>query len=551
VPDAMTSPSTDLAFMTIAEVARRIEKKELSPVELTTALIRRAEALDPQLDAFLLPTPERALDQARAAEREIAAGRYRGAMHGIPFGLKDIYATAGIRTTGHSRTCIDTVPDFDATTVAKLYKAGAVLMGKLATHEFAHGGPSFDLPWPPARNPWNRDHFTGGSSSGSGAAVAAGFVPAALGSDTGGSIRGPAALCGIVGLKPTYGLVSRCGVYTNSFSFDHAGPMTWTVEDCAILLQAIAGRDPKDPASASHPVPDYRAALTGDIRGLRIGVVRHLHEDDCPVTAEVAAALEEALRVLRSLGATLDEVRLRPAQDYYDVKVTIAESELLAVHDEALRTRPGDFGEDFLGRVLPAVLISARDYVQAQRERRRILAEMAPVYADYDVLVTATTGGPAPRLDAWRTIEFWRRPSLTTPFNVTGGPALAQCIGFSRSGLPLSMQVVGRPFAETTVLRVAHAYEQATEWRARRPSLDPTASFSTELPPIPDPPPADIDAATRDRAASACRTAGLTLTDRQFAFVCAAAPYVEAMTGRLYRQRHWAEEPANILQFGG
>ena len=551
MPDAMTSPSTDLAFMTIAEVARRIEKKELSPVELTTALIRRAEALDPQLDAFLLPTPERALDQARAAEREIAAGRYRGAMHGIPFGLKDIYATAGIRTTGHSRTCIDTVPDFDATTVAKLYKAGAVLMGKLATHEFAHGGPSFDLPWPPARNPWNRDHFTGGSSSGSGAAVAAGFVPAALGSDTGGSIRGPAALCGIVGLKPTYGLVSRCGVYTNSFGFDHAGPMTWTVEDCAILLQAIAGRDPKDPASASHPVPDCRAALTGDIRGLRIGVVRHLHEDDCPVTAEVAAALEEALRVLRSLGATLEEVRLRPAQDYYDVKVTIAESELLAVHDEAVRTRPGDFGEDFLGRVLPAVLISARDYVQAQRERRRILAEMAPVYADYDVLVTATAGGPAPRLDAWRTIEFWRRPSLTTPFNVTGGPALAQCIGFSRSGLPLSMQVVGRPFAETTVLRVAHAYEQATEWRARRPSLDPTASFSTELPPIPDPPPADIDAATRDRAASACRTAGLTLTDRQFAFVCAAAPYVEAMTGRLYRQRHWAEEPANILQFGG
>ena len=551
MPDAMTSPSTDLAFMTIAEMARRIEKKELSPVELTTALIRRAAALDPQLDAFLLPTVDRALDQARTAEREIAAGQYRGAMHGIPFGLKDIYATAGIRTTGHSRTCIDTVPDFDATTVAKLYKAGAVLMGKLATHEFAHGGPSFDLPWPPARNPWNRDHFTGGSSSGSGAAVAAGFVPAALGSDTGGSIRGPAALCGIVGLKPTYGLVSRYGVYTNSFSFDHAGPMTWTVEDCAILLQAIAGHDPKDPASASHPAPDYRAALTGDIRGLRIGVVRHLHEDDCPVTAEVAGALEEAFRVLGSLGATLGEVRLRPARDYYDVKVTIAESELLAVHEPALRTRPADFGEDFLGRVLPAVLIGACDYVQAQRERRRILAEMAPVYADFDVLVTATAGGPAPRLDAWRTIEFWKRPSLTTPFNVTGGPALAQCIGFSDSGLPLSMQLVGRPFAETTVLRVAHAYEQATGWRARRPSLDPTASFSTELPPIPDPPPADIDAAARYRAATACRSAGLTLTDRQFAFVCAAAPYVEAMTGRLCRRRHWAEEPANIFRFGG
>ncbi len=399
MPDDMTSPSTELGFMTIAEEARRIERKELSPVELTKALIHRAEALDPQLNAFLLPTPERALDQARAAERDIAAGRYRGPMHGVPFALKDIYATSGIRTTGHSRTCIDTVPDFDATTVAKLYQAGAVLTGKLATHEFAHAGPSFDLPWPPARNPWNRDHFTGGSSSGSGAAIAAGLVPAALGSDTGGSIRGPAALCGIVGLKPTYGLVSRYGVYTNSFSFDHAGPMTWTVEDCAILLQAITGHDPCDPASASQPIPDYRSALTGDIRGLRIGVVRHLHEDDCPVSAEVAAALEAAFGVLRSLGAELGEARLRPAQDYYDVKVTIAESELLAVHEAALRTRPGDFGEDFLGRVLPAVLIGARDYVQAQRERRRILAETKPVYDKFDVLVTATAGGPAPRLE--------------------------------------------------------------------------------------------------------------------------------------------------------
>lgn len=549
MPDEMTSPSTDLAFMTIAEAARRIETKELSPVELTQALVRRAEALDPQLNAYLLPTFERALDQARTAEREITGGGYRGPMHGIPFGLKDIYATAGIRTTAHSKICIDTVPATDATTVRRLYDAGAILNGKLATHEFAHGGPSFDLPWPPARNPWNRRHFTGGSSSGSGAAVAAGLVPAALGSDTGGSIRGPAALCGIVGLKPTYGLVSRCGVYANSYSFDHAGPMTWTVEDCAILLRAIAGHDPLDPASATRPVPDYQKALTGDIKGLRIGVVRHLHEEDCPVTAETGAALEAAFTVLRSLGATLGEVRLRPAQDYYDVKVTIAESELLAVHEQALRTRPGEFGEDFLGRVLPAVLISARDYVQAQRERRCILAEMAPVYDKFDVLVTATAGGPAPLLGAWRTIEFWRRPSLTTPFNVTGGPALAQCIGFGAAGLPLSMQIVGRPFDDATVLRVAHAYEAATPWRARRPQLDPAATFSVELPPIPDPQPADVSAAIRDRAATACVAAGLTLTDRQFEMVCAAAPYVEAMTGRLYRERSWTEEPANIFKF--
>jgi aspartyl-tRNA(Asn)/glutamyl-tRNA(Gln) amidotransferase subunit A len=540
----------ELAFLTIAEAARLIEQKRLSPVELTTALIRRTEALDPQLNAYLLPTADRALDQARQAEQEIIAAGYRGPMHGIPFGLKDIYSTAGIRTTGHSRICLDTVPSADATTVRKLYEAGAVLTGKLATHEFAHGGPSFDLPWPPARNPWNREHFTGGSSSGSGAAVAAGFVPAALGSDTGGSIRGPAALCGIVGLKPTYGLVSRYGVYANSFSFDHAGPMTWTVEDCAIVLQAIAGPDPEDPASATRPVPNYRAALSGDIRGLRIGVVRHLHEDDCAVTSEESTALEEAFAVLRSLGATLGDVRLRPAQDYYDVKVTIAESELLAVHEHPLRTRPGDFGEDFLGRVLPALLISGRDYVQAQRERRRMLAEMAPVYANYDVLVTATAGAPAPRLGTWRTIEFWKRASLTTPFNVTGGPALAQCIGFAGNGLPLSMQVVGRPFDDATVLRVAHAYEKATPWRARRPHLDPDAEFSTVLPPVPDPEPAQIDPATRDRVAVNCRAAGLTLSDRQFDMACAAAPHVIAMTGRLYRNRAYSEEPANIFRFG-
>jgi aspartyl-tRNA(Asn)/glutamyl-tRNA(Gln) amidotransferase subunit A len=541
----------ELAFLTIAEAARLIEQKRLSPVELTAALIRRTEALDPQLNSYLLLTADRAVDQARQAEREIMAGGYRGPMHGIPFGLKDIYSTAGIRTTGHSRICLDTVPSADATTVRKLYEAGAVLTGKLATHEFAHGGPSFDLPWPPARNPWNRAHFTGGSSSGSGAAVAAGFVPAALGSDTGGSIRGPAALCGIVGLKPTYGLVSRAGVYANSFSFDHAGPMTWTVEDCAIVLQAIAGHDAQDPASASRPVPDYRAALTGDINGLRIGVVRHLHEDDCAVTPEMGTALEEAFAVLRSLGTSLDEVRLRPAQDYYDVKVTIAESELLAVHEQALRTRPSDFGEDFLGRVLPAVLISGRDYVQAQRERRRMLAEMTPVYANYDVLVTATAGAPAPRLGTWRTIEFWKRASLTTPFNITGGPALAQCIGFSSNRLPLSMQVVGRPFDDATVLRVAHAYEQATPWRTRRPQLDPDAEFSTALPPVPDPEPAQIDAGARERVAIACRAAGLTLSDRQFEAACAAAPWVIAMTSRLYRNRAYSEEPANVFQLDG
>jgi len=525
-----------------------IERRQLSPVELTDALLARIEGLDPQLNAFLLPTPEKARGQAKAAEREIMAGKYRGPLHGIAFGLKDIYATAGIRTTSHSKICENLVPTEDATTVAKLYQAGGVLLGKLATHEFAHGGPSFDLPWPPARNPWNREHFTGGSSSGAGAAVAAGFVPGALGSDTGGSIRGPAALCGIVGLKPTYGLVSRAGVYANSFTFDHAGPMTWTVEDCAILLQAIAGHDPKDPASANCPIPDYRAALTGDIRGLRIGIVRHLYEDDKTVTPEVRAALEEAYAVFRSLGATLEDVRIRPAADYYAVKITIAESEQYAIHEEELRTRPGDFGADFLGRALPAVLYSGADYVQAQRERRLMLGEMASIYEKFDVLVTPTAPGPAPRLGTWRTISFWQNSSLTTPFNVTGGPALAQCMGFTPAGLPLSLQLVGRPFDESTVLRAAHAYETATNWRSCRPSLDPGVAFSTKPPPSIRPEP-DNDPAVRDIVVAACRRADLSLNDSQIDMICAAAPYVMAMTRRLRRERDFREEPANIFRF--
>jgi aspartyl-tRNA(Asn)/glutamyl-tRNA(Gln) amidotransferase subunit A len=475
-------------------------------------------------------------------------GGYRGPLHGIPFGLKDIYCTAGIRTTSHSRICADYVPTEDATTVTRLYQAGAVLLGKLATHEFAHGGPSFDLAWPPARNPWNRDHFTGGSSSGAGAAIAAGFVPGAMGSDTGGSIRGPAALCGIVGLKPTYGLVSRAGVYANSFTFDHAGPMTWTVEDCAIMLQAIAWHDPKDPASADREIPDYRAALTGDIKGLRIGVLRHLYEEDLTVAPEVHAALEDAYAVFRSLGATIEEVRIRPAADYYTVKITIAESEQYAIHEEELRTRPDEFGADFLGRALPAILYSSSDYVQAQRERRIMLAEMAPVYAKYDVLLTPTAAGPAPRLDAWRTIRFWQNASLTTPFNVTGGPALAQCMGFTAAGLPLSLQIAGRPFDEATVLRAAHAYEKATAWRGRRPVLDPDARFSTALPPTPAPEPVS-DPATRDMVVAACNRAGLSLNENQIAMICAAAPYVTAMTQWLRRERDFREEPANIFQF--
>jgi len=484
--------------------------------------------------------------QARDAEAEIVAGRRRSVLHGIPFALKDIFSTAGIRTTGHSCVCADVVPTHDAAAVTRLNEAGGVLLGKLATHEFAHGGPSFDLPWPPARNPWNTGHFTGGSSSGSGAAVAAGLTPAALGTDTGGSIRLPAALCGIVGLKPTYGLVSRRGIYPNSFTFDHAGPMTWTVADCAAVLDVISGHDPDDPASADRAVPDYAGSLGHDLGGMRIGVVRHFHETDIETAPEVVAALETALAVLRSLGATVEDVRLRPAKQYSDVKITIAESELFNVHSAALRTRPGDFGEDFLGRVLGAVLISGADYMDAQRERRRMLAELRPVWQRFNALVTPTTPGPAPAFGEWRTVNFLQRASFTTPWNVSGGPALSQCMGFSSTGLPLALQVAGRPFDDTTVLHIGHAYERATAWRDYRPALVPGAT-PPDLPAIPDPV-SDLNAEDRAAVAQACRRAGLTLTDRQFEMACAAAPYVEAMTARLRHRRPFGDEPANIFQ---
>ena len=539
--------SNALWTKSLADLAELLRTRAVSPVELTQAYLDRIEQLNPQLDAFITKTSERAIEQAKAMEAEIAAGHYRGPMHGMPFGLKDIYDTKGILTTAHSKTLIDNVPTEDATTTAKLYDAGAILLGKLATHEYAHGGPSFDLPWPPARNPWNREHFTGGSSSGSGAAVAAGLMPMAMGSDTGGSIRGPAALCGLVGLKPTYGLVSRAGVIANSFSYDHAGPLTWTVEDAAIALQVLAGYDPRDPASANVAIPDYRAAMTGDIRGLRVGVARHFHERNPNVNAELVMAFEAALDVLRQLGAVIEDIAtMRTPHAYQHIKVVTAESELLSVHERNLRSRPEDFGEDFLGRVLPACLLTARDYLNSQRERRVAIAEMEPIYAAHDV-IACIGPGPAPKLGAWRTIQFWQNGSITAPFNVTGAPALVQCIGYTTSGLPLSMQLAGRPFDEATVLRVGDAYERATPWRDRRPALDPHAVFSSALPPVPEPPTIDCTQNEQDTVALAARRAGLTLNDRQFAMVCAAAPYVDEIRKGLARERNWYEAPANVF----
>ena len=537
----------ELQFLTIAEAAQLIRTRKLSPLEYTEALLARVATFEPQLNAFITVTAELARRQARQAESEIIAGRYRGPLHGIPFALKDIYNTQGILTSGGSKVCRDNIPTFDATTTRMLYDAGAVLLGKLQTHEFAHGGPSFDLPWPPARNPWQLEHFTGGSSSGSGAALAAGLIPASLGSDTGGSIRGPASFCGIVGLMPTSGLVSRAGVIPNSFTFDHCGPMTRTVEDCAILLQAIAGYDASDAGSMASEIPDYRAALTGDIKGLRIGVLRHYWEEDLPAHRDLARAMDAAIEVFAKLGARLEDCRTRPMQDSYDTKIVIAESEIYSIHYDNLRSRPGDFGREFLGRALPACLFQAPDYVQASREHRRIIAEIQPLYREYDALLAAGFG-PAPRLDAHRTVNFWQKPNVFTPSNVFGGPSLELPNGFS-NGLPLGMQVIGRPFDEATVLRVGHAYQQATDWHTRRPQLVAGAPQPVLTPKGNEPVAADLDATTRDFVLRTASRAGLKLNDYQTTILLETAPYALAMAERVRKSRERMEEPALVFRF--
>jgi aspartyl-tRNA(Asn)/glutamyl-tRNA(Gln) amidotransferase subunit A len=541
--------ASDLHDLSIAELSGLLAARKLSPVELTDALIRRVEDHDGQTRAFITPTFDLARRQAAEAEAEIAAGRHRGALHGIPFALKDIYDTRGILTSGHSRVFADRIPREDATATRKLSEAGAVLLGKLATHEMAHAGPSFDLPWPPARNPWNLERFTGGSSTGSGAAVAAGMVPVALGSDTGGSIRGPASHCGVVGLMPTFGLVSRAGVITNSYTFDHCGPLVRTVEDAALVLQALAGYDPKDAGSLDRPIPAYRQALGDDLKGLRIGVLRHHWEEDIPASEDVRAAMNAALDVLGRLGAELEECRVRPLASYFDVKIIMAESEIFGVHQKNLVTRPKDFGADFRSRVLPSVLFTAHDYVQAAREHRRMMLEMAPLYSRFDAFVTASLG-EAPRLTDYRSVSFWQKPSLLTAWNVTGQPVLQVPNGFGRAGLPLGMQILGRPFGETTILRVGHAYERATDWHTRRPPLVRGATAPDVVPPPVLSGTADrADGATRDLCRKAAARAGVPLDDLMLAQLLEGAPYALDMVRRLRRDHDPHHEPSTVFSF--
>jgi len=459
-------------FLSVAEAASLIAAKRISPVELTRAYLARIERLNGTLHAYVRVLHDEALAAARAAEAEIMAGRYRGPLHGIPIGLKDIYDTAGIPTEGGSKSCLGRVPAKDATTTRLLREAGAVLLGKLTTWEFAIGGTAFDTPFPPARNPWNIDHDPAGSSSGSGAAVASGLCAMAMGSDTGGSIRWPAAWCGLAGLKPTYGRVSRAGIMPLSFSLDHAGPLTWTVEDAAIVLQAIAGHDASDPASARCPVADYRAALAGgNLRGLRLGVARAMFERDCVGSEEMLSAFDESVGVLRELGASIAEIELPPLALYNATAYLIARSEGFAIHEKALRERPQDYGALARDRLTIGAYVRASDMVQAMRRRQMLVEATTAAMGGVDAILLPTAPDPAPRLGDLAPYFGNQRPTYMRPFNLTGQPALSVCNGFDNAGLPLSLQIVGRCFDEAMVLRIGHAYERTTPWRGRRPQL--------------------------------------------------------------------------------
>lgn len=459
------------AILTIAEAARRIAKKEISPVELANTHLERIRRLNPQLDAFLLLTEERALADAKAAEARQMSGTLRGRLDGIPIAHKDIYCTAGIRTTAHSKLLKDNVPTRDARTVAKWAEAGTVMLGKLATHEFAFGGPAFDLPWPPARNPWNPDHHPGGSSSGSGAGVAAGLFPVALGTDTGGSVRNPASACGIVGLKPTYGLVSRRGVFPLAFTLDHVGPLTRDVADNALMLDVLASHDPHDPGSVAIPRHHFAARMERGVRGLRIGFIRHFHETDMRADPEVTAGLEHVARVLQAEGAELRTITLPSLNAFSAVNRVILNAEAWAIHAPWLRERPGDYGQLARRRLMPGAFLGAGDYVQAQRQRAVMIAAVDAALAEVDVLMCASSMDPASRIDQPDVVARTYPRQARTPFNTTGHPALAMMAGLSKGGMPLSVQFVAANFAEATLFQVARAWERAAGTEAMHPPI--------------------------------------------------------------------------------
>ncbi len=461
----------------MADLGRMIATKQVSPVEVVRAHLDRIAALDPKLRAFITVCADAALESARAAEADLMAGRPVGPLHGVPWAPKDLYSTKGIRTTGGSKILADAVPAADATVVARLARAGAILLGKLNMHEFAYGPEGLNAHYGDTRNPWSADahRVAGGSSSGSGAAVAAGLTPGSLGSDTGGSIRIPASLCGITGLKPTYGRVSRAGVLPLAWSMDHVGPMTRSARDAALMLGVIAGYDPADATTSVLPVPDYGAALTGDVKGLRVGLLRaHFTDAAAP---DVRTALEAAAKQLERAGAVVDEVNLTQVTHVAAASAAIVASEALAYHAAWMRSRPQDYQPDVRERLRMGVFVSGAHYVRAQQLRALVSREIDEALARRDVLLAPATPLTAPVLGE-RETTLGDGPSdvraallrCTRPFNFSGHPACAAPCGFTAGGLPIGLQIVGRPFDEATVLRVVDAYQRTTDWHTRRPA---------------------------------------------------------------------------------
>lgn len=461
---------TDTGELSLSAAARLIESRELSPVELTDACLERIDKLEGKLNAFITVMADEARRDAAIAAEEIAGGSYRGPMHGIPVGLKDLLAVAGVRMTAGSKILGDHVAAEDGEVTLRLKEAGAVIIGKLNMHEFAYGATGVNQHYGPARNPWDPSRITGGSSSGSGAAVAAGECLGAIGTDTGGSIRIPASLCGVVGIKPTFGRVSRRGVLPLSWALDHVGPLTRTVEDGAIYLQAIAGRDLGDKSSADEPVPDYRAALDGGVEGLRIGVPDTYFFDG--LDAEVEAAVRKAIQTLEGLGAKVAEVTLPRLDELGPALTSLMLSEATAYHQKWLNERPDDYGDSVRFRLELGATISAVSYVQAQRLREIMVREWREkVFEEVDLLATPTTSLAAPSIEESELTTTFNLIRLTNPFNFMAVPAVSVPCGFTAAGLPVGLQLVGRWFDEPTVLRAAHAYERSTEWHRRRPAL--------------------------------------------------------------------------------
>ena len=453
-------------YLGIVETAAAYRRREVSPVELTRVLLERIERLQPVLHAFVTITAERALAEARAAERRLLRDD-DSPLLGIPVAYKDIFATAGVRTTAGSALLTDWVPQADATVVARWQAAGTVMLGKLITHEFAIGLQRPEDHFPAARNPWDTERIPGGSSSGSGAVLATGLCLGATGSDTGGSIRNPAVFCGITGLKPTYGRVSRAGVVTLAWTLDHVGPMARSAADCALLLQAMAGHDPADPASTAVPVDDYSARLDAGVRGLRIGVPRRYFFEE--LDPEMEPAVETALQVFRGLGADVREVEI-PSIEATPAGLLILFAEAFAYHQDDLRAHPERYGRSASVPILAGGLFTAGEYLQAQRLRSRLQEELNAVLREVDLLVAPVMPGAAP---TYETALSAPRPRInrSLPFNMAGLPTLALPCGFTEAGLPLGMQIAGAAFAEALVLRAGHAYQRETDWHTRRPAL--------------------------------------------------------------------------------